>query len=181
MQSLMSQITSLFAAQSVNSIEISGLKLDSGESSDFSNVLDTLMDSHNPANIARYDSQMLPPTYTPVSFQISQINVTAQPSFDNQSINLNADLLRANIVPSQSVLSNIEALTSKTAESNSIEKSYIATTNVRPNNISLVNSSDSFGANQLQARTIIGCLIYLRISLRIISNDIHAFYWTKVF
>ena len=81
MQSLISQITNLFATQSLNSLDNSELYQYSPVSSEFGGLLESFTGENYAANIAAQDGNPLhTSSYIPISFQLTQFAVTAIPS-----------------------------------------------------------------------------------------------------
>ncbi len=99
MQSLISQITNIFATQSVNSIENNGLGLSLSGDQQFSGIFESLADTNKPANFAMFNGQGLPPSYTPISFHVSQLSLTARPLTANGDFEIQGELLQADITP----------------------------------------------------------------------------------
>jgi len=111
MQPLISQITNIFATQSVNSIENNGLGLSLSGNQQFSGIFESLAGDNKPANFAVFNGQTLPPSYTPVSFHISQLALTTRPLETNGEFEIQGELLQADITPSvvNNVISNTSA------------------------------------------------------------------------
>ena len=84
MQPLISQLTSYFSAQSINSLENNGLYSFSGFEQGFSGVYENLLGGDYAANIAAVDGQALPQSaYSPISIQITQLTLkTAAPTVE---------------------------------------------------------------------------------------------------
>lgn len=87
MQSLISQISNLFATQSLNSLNNSGLSLNSPVGTEFSGLLESVTGENYAANIAaQYGNPIPASSYTPISFQLTQFDVTARPNNIDGSI-----------------------------------------------------------------------------------------------
>ena len=86
MQSFISQISNLFAKQSLDSIENSELPKFSATDTGFGGLLESFSEGNNTANIAALYGNSLQASHTPVSIQITQFALTAQPAVDDASV-----------------------------------------------------------------------------------------------
>lgn len=93
MQSLISQIANLFATQSLNSLDNNELTSYSAASSEFGGVLESFTGGNDAANFAALDGKSLPVTHSPISFQVAQFALTAQPSMDEGAIEYSGEIV----------------------------------------------------------------------------------------
>jgi flagellar hook-length control protein FliK len=97
MQSLISQITNLFATQSLNSIENSELSTYSPAGTEFGGLLENFSNENDTANIAALGGNPLQATHTPISFQITQFALTIQPGTFEGGIEYNGQVINARV------------------------------------------------------------------------------------
>lgn len=101
MQSLLSQITNLFASQSLNTIEnnelITNPAVSSDLNSDFSGLFDSIFNENSPANFAALNGNTLQATHTPISFQITQFALTAKPDSADNTIEYSGQIINASV------------------------------------------------------------------------------------
>ena len=101
MQSLISQITNLFATQSLNSIENNELlsfpALNAGSNSEFSGLFENFVNEASPANIAALNGNPLQSSHTPISFEFTQFTLTAKPGNSENAIEYSGQIANASI------------------------------------------------------------------------------------
>ncbi len=93
MQSLISQIANLFATQSLKSLDNNELTSYSAASSEFGGVLESFTGGNDAASFAALDGKSLPVTHSPISFQVTQFALTAQPSMDEGAIEYSGEIV----------------------------------------------------------------------------------------
>ncbi len=107
MQSLISQISNLFATQSLNSLNNSELNLYPPVATEFGGLLENVTEENYAANIAaQYGNPIPVSSYTPISFQLTQFDVTTRPNSVDGSIEYSGQ------VSSTHLKGNLENLTS---------------------------------------------------------------------
>ena len=108
MQSLISQISNIFATQSLNSIENSGLEGIMPISSEFGGVLESLTEGNPAANFAALNGNQLQTSYTPISFQITQFSLASQSGLTEGEVEYNGQInnARFSLLPLQNNHSN---------------------------------------------------------------------------
>ncbi|MFK7795432.1 MAG: flagellar hook-length control protein FliK [Gammaproteobacteria bacterium] len=97
MQSLISQISHLFATQSLNTLENSGLQYGASTITDFGGLLEGFSGGDYTAEIATLNGNLLQPSPAPISFQLTQFALTAQPGASDGSVEYSGEITHARI------------------------------------------------------------------------------------
>jgi flagellar hook-length control protein FliK len=124
MQSLISQITNLFATQSLNSLENNGLPSFSSASTDFGGLLEGFSNENYPANIAALNGNPLQTSHTPISFQITQFALTAQPGASDGAIEYSGQIVNATLKDNLQDLTDTRNLNADSQENIAYESTF---------------------------------------------------------